>query len=216
MALATSRTEYWREYREKIVEQSRKLENPLNNKDINKITKEIEKINEHILDNFNYQLKVPTVSKNEQKKNHYFDSIVFKLDNLDQATIKKIDAEMQLAETSIVNNDFKIDPQSGLVALNSIDKSDSLNVLNEINEQLIKVEEKIQHFPEESKENLKKLDDIVQNKIKDCVFKTLTPVDFEIKEGNKDNKNKILYWSWISTLLFFLVCVAVVLVFYLI
>ncbi len=203
MALATSRTEYWKEYREKIIEQSRKLENPLNDKAIVKISKDIEKINPHILDDFNYQLKIPSVIKVEHQKQYYFDSIVFKLDNIEPATIKKIDAEMQLAETTIVNNDFKLDHQTGLVALNSIDKSDSLNVLDDIGEQLKKVSERIQHFPEDSKENLRKLNDIIDNKIKNHVFKPLTKVALPTVEEDTSNKNKIMYWSLLGVLGFF-------------
>ncbi len=201
--IPATRTEYWKEYRQKIIEQSRKLENPLDNKAIAKIIKEIKAINPAILADFKYhQFYVPELTCTKSHEPYYFNSIIFKIDNLNEDTIKKIDTEIKLANTSIVNNDFEIDHSTGLVSLPSIDKSNSLTYLSQIEDEIQSIENKIQHFPEESKIHLQKLNDVVNNKIKEQKVEPLRTIDFgdlNNPEPSK-NKNKIFYWTWLGLL----------------
>ena len=219
MPTPTSRTEYWKEYRQKIIEQSRKLENPLDNKAIAKIIKEIKAIDPVILEDFTYrQFYVPELITTTTDTTPYYDAIVLDIENFNEDTMKHLEAGIKLANTSIINNDFAIDHQTGLVSLPSIDKSDSLGYLSAIEDEIQAIENKIQHFPEESKVHLQKLNDVVNNKIKDQPLATLNPLHLGdlSTPAPRYRQNKVWYWTLLGLLAGSLVLVVIFVILFLV
>lgn len=209
--IISSRTEQWANYREKIAEQSRLIENPLANKTLAKFVKEIEKIDVNILNNFkNKEIKIPELIKTKDNQPYYFNDILFKIDNFDETTIKKIDGELKLAANDLKSN-YIIDDKSHLITLASIDKSDSLDRLDKIEKKIINIESKIQHFPKESKDRLEKLNLLVKTTQKNNKFEPLKPISIE-KEITENKKNIVLYLILFGILSFFFVAILVIII----
>lgn len=206
----SSRVEYWSEYREKINEKSRKFEHPFDNsKTLSKIAKEIKAINPKILDDFKInQIKTPELIKIKENNENYFDSISFQINNFDHSSIKKIDNELKFASNSIVSN-LLID-ENGLVELSCIDKSNSIEELEEIKNKICDVEKIIQVFPKDSKKDLEKLTLLVRTANNNTKEQKIE--EFSFNESNNVKLNKKIYLSFIIILFIVLLIIFALLI----
>lgn len=210
-----SRTKYWQGYREKIIEESRKFENPLNEKKIQKLTNSINSINPNILKDFeNIEIDLANIIEiNDSDDQLFFNNINFKIPGLDKNTIDTINNEMKLIDN--LNKQNYILDKNGYIEIKSIDNTNSIEELTAILNQITIVRNKIQQFPSDSKQDLSKIDKLLDSakenkKINDIKNFTLP----EIK--NKKNVKRIylsLFCSLIISVVITFVIIILILVY---
>ncbi len=205
----TSRTEYWKEYRERIINKSVSIDNAFDSKLLSKIIKDVRSINPNIEKELKVKLlKIPQVIKIDSLKEYYFDSIIFNSSHFSVSTIKEIDDELSLS--SNLNYNYIVD-ENNLVSLSSFDNSDSLDKLLVIKNGIENVKKDIQLFPKESKSYLNRLTSLIKSAASNKEQKLN---DFVLIENDKKSRSRknLLFFILLSTiLLLFVVTLVIVL-----